>query len=1216
MRNEYKAWMGMYEEFLQRHDEYYALLSDEERVSYRIKWYDERSNWLGNFKASMEEWFGIASSKRPNPPRSIVSRRSSQHSLAVSERLRSEQKRAELKARAASLRNVHQLELQKLSLRLKEEEMRLQTEVDVLEARSRVLDKFDSEAGSVFSDSLDIDRAPRARLASSLDGKVNAHTHVDVCAHIEDHRVHVQDKVPVYGDEVRVPDVNGKITNPYGMPTITADLPQALVKQLQRPTPEMMKFGGDPMEYKKFMRQFQARVVRNTESDDERLYYLEQFTYGEAKKIVNGFSYLDAELGYQAALHELEERYGDTELIANAFVRKALAWPVIKDGNPKALDAFSIFLVECENAVRCVDSMKILEYSENMKKIVKRLPYSLHDKWRSLVQKTKENKQTVAFKLLVQFVKNEAKKANDPTYGKLALCGDDFGVQGPAQTKSRGRVSTATNLSDGQNLDGSILSGNKANSQTTRCLYCMNTSHSLMGCRKIETLTLQGRIHFLRSKGLCFGCLKPGHMKQHCRNKAVCKKCQGHHPSVLHVSGREGNAVDVPKTIANNMEAPKTVAPNTDTSKTKSTTTQTQIDGSSSFADVYGSDTENTECDGDCTMAIVPVRVRMRNSIKEVVTYAFLDPGSNVSFCSSALMKEVCGTGHKMKITIETMGVPHTMYTYVVEGLEILSLDSLNITELPKVYTKDRMPVSHHHIPTASDVRRWPHFSDVHLPHVNADIGLLIGNNVPDAYTPRQVRTGPAGSPHATQTALGWIAWNVIRNDGSRSGKEDILAVNKATISAIQEVEDNRKLEKLVRECINYDFPERTIDDRKEWSQEDRRFMAVVEKSCRLKDGHYQISLPFRSDLNLPDNSEVAVRRLKGLEKWLLRDSKLHSDYNDFMSKIIQNGYAEIVPIKDLARADGKVWYIPHHGVYHPKKPDKVRVVFDCTCKYHGVSLNDLLLQGPNLTNNLIGVLLRFRQENVAVMGDIVSMFYQVHVPKDECDFLRFYWWPQGNLSIDPVIYRMTVHLFGAVSSPSCANFALRLTAQRNKNLFDPIVADTVLGNFYVDDCLKSVSSSDQAVSLIQQLTTLCEMGGFKLSKWVSNKREVLLSVPAAERAKEFENIELDYEKLSIERALGIRWSVGADTLGFKNVVPSRQPTRRNVLSIISSVYDPLGFAAPFILPAKILLQEMCRNNVQWDQELTGNDLARWQQWLNNLICKVFFIFLLQLQIL
>ncbi|XP_071954122.1 uncharacterized protein [Antedon mediterranea] len=195
----------------------------------------------------------------------------------------------------------------------------------------------------------------------------------------------------------------------------------------------------------------------------------------------------------------------------------------------------------------------------------------------------------------------------------------------------------------------------------------------------------------------------------------------------------------------------------------------------------------------------------------------------------------------------------------------------------------------------------------------------------------------------------------------------------------------------------------------------------------------------------------------------------------------------------------------------------------------------------------------------------------------------------------------MTVHLFWAVSSPSCANFALRLTAQMNKNLFDPIVADTVLGNFYVDDCLKSVSSSDQAVSLIQQLTTLCEMGGFKFSKWVSNKREVLLSVPAAERDKEFENIELDYEKLSIERALGIRWSVGADTLGFKNVVPSRQPTRRNVLSIISSVYDPFGFAAPFILPAKILLQEMCRNNVQWVQELTGIDLARWQQWLNNL---------------
>lgn len=98
-------------------------------------------------------------------------------------------------------------------------------------------------------------------------------------------------------------------------------------------------------------------------------------------------------------------------------------------------------------------------------------------------------------------------------------------------------------------------------------------------------------------------------------------------------------------------------------------------------------------------------------------------------------------------------------------------------------------------------------------------------------------------------------------------------------------------------------------------------------------------------------------------------------------------------------------------------------------CNIQGTSLNEELLQGPHLTSTLLGVLLRFRQESVAVMGDIQSMFHQVKVPKDDRDFLRFLWWPERNLTKEVSEFRMTVHLFGAVSSPSCASFALRKTA-------------------------------------------------------------------------------------------------------------------------------------------------------------------------------------------
>ena len=143
---------------------------------------------------------------------------------------------------------------------------------------------------------------------------------------------------------------------------------------------------------------------------------------------------------------------------------------------------------------------------------------------------------------------------------------------------------------------------------------------------------------------------------------------------------------------------------------------------------------------------------------------------------------------------------------------------------------------------------------------------------------------------------------------------------------------------------------------------------------------------------------------------------------------MIKNYYAERAP-----KTNGRVWYIPHHGVYHPKKPDKIRVVFDCSAEFQEYSLNRHLLQGPNLTNTLIGVLSRFRQEAVAFMCDIEAMFHQVRVNEEHRDFLRFLWWDKGDTSNEPEEYRIRVHLFGATLSPGCANLGLKATAEDNE---------------------------------------------------------------------------------------------------------------------------------------------------------------------------------------
>lgn len=125
--------------------------------------------------------------------------------------------------------------------------------------------------------------------------------------------------------------------------------------------------------------------------------------------------------------------------------------------------------------------------------------------------------------------------------------------------------------------------------------------------------------------------------------------------------------------------------------------------------------------------------------------------------------------------------------------------------------------------------------------------------------------------------------------------------------------------------------------------------------------------------------------------------------------------------------------------------------------------------------------------------------------------------------------YRMRVHLFGAVSSPGCANYALRRTAEDNASEFPPEVISTVNNNFYVDDCLKSTASEEDTIQIVKDLTALCNKGGFNLQKWVTNGRSVLMSIPGDIRATEMKELDLDTDQLPMERALGLQWCVESE---------------------------------------------------------------------------------------
>ena len=209
-------------------------------------------------------------------------------------------------------------------------------------------------------------------------------------------------------------------------------------------------------------------------------------------------------------------------------------------------------------------------------------------------------------------------------------------------------------------------------------------------------------------------------------------------------------------------------------------------------------------------------------------------------------------------------------------------------------------------------------------------------------------------------------------------------------------------------------------------------------------------------------------------------------------------------------------------------------------------------------------------------------------------------WWPNGDLEQKAEEYCMTVHLFGAVSSPACANYALQRTADDNEDNYGTEVAITLRRNFYVDEVLKSASTEDKAIDLVKDVKAVCRNGGFNLTKFVGNTERIINSNPVKHRADNVKSLTLNQDKLPIERALGVIWCIESDTFNFRNELKDKPCTRRGILSTISSIYHPLGFIAPVVLVGKKILQDICQSN-SWDKPVDDATKTRWEKWRNEL---------------
>ena len=228
-------------------------------------------------------------------------------------------------------------------------------------------------------------------------------------------------------------------------------------------------------------------------------------------------------------------------------------------------------------------------------------------------------------------------------------------------------------------------------------------------------------------------------------------------------------------------------------------------------------------------------------------------------------------------------------------------------------------------------------------------------------------------------------------------------------------------------------------------------------------------------------------------------------------------------------------------------------------------------------------------------------MFFQVRVPTEQRDMLRFLWWEDDDINGKVIECRMKVHVFGASSSPGCANFALRQTAKDNANLFGKVATQTLLRNFYVDDLLKSVKDQNAAQELSGKVNALCNSGGFNLTKFFSPTAAALKELPVEKLSNSIKQLDANKDS-HIERALDVYWCLENDSLGFKIVLQSAPLSRRNMLATISSIYDPIGIAGPFILEGKVILQKLVAEKKGWDDPVTEDLAMQWVRWRDNLV--------------
>jgi len=896
------------------------------------------------------------------------------------------------------------------------------------------------------------------------------------------------------------------------------------------PKLEVPTFDGSFTNWATFRDLFLSMVGnKNSITDAEKLQYLKPNCKGEAEDIVSEYQITDA--NYQGAWAALEERFDNKRLQVKAHLNQLFGQPVMTTENVEMLRTLLRTTQKCLRALKSLGGP--VEAWDWL--LVHTTVMRLDPKTRRYWELIHTSKEVATWQELVTALDNRC----------TALESESPSTK--VETKS---ASSSTKTNDKKKV-GSPSTARVLTAVSTKVCAICNGSHDCSNCKAFLDKNLDGRLDLVHKHKLCYKCLKSNHNFRTC-TESRCGKCNKRHHQLLH-------------------------DPSPSLQDGRAQTVQTSNQPSVSSQNALVSETTSTDLNQVLlSTALVKVRTMDGNWI---VLRAFLDGGAQRNVVTEdcvqrlGLQRFMCNVPVNGIAGVDVgtfkKGAVVPIKSCVDDGYRL----SINAVVMKKITTD---------LPNGQfDISKWSYIRGLKLadPKFNepGKIDLLIGAEFFFSLLKNEPQVeGPVGYPIAQSTHLGWILSGPVKSsDGSESSSLFVLT-EAATAQSLPAV--------LSKFWELEEFPKSTLK-----SIEDRKCEEHFENTfSRTVDGRFIVKLPFKDDkLEFGDTRTSALRRFTSLERRFSKDQRLQSDYIEQIREL--ESFAHAKPI-DMVQQNG--FYLPHHAVVKPSRTTtKTRIVFDAAAKdSNGVSLNDKLMVGPRLQEDLLKLLIRFRRHRVAVSADVEKMFRQILVALEDQQFQRFLW----RESLQDVLkeFILTTVVFGTSSAPFLAVKVLqKLAALECGDLTR--TRSVILNDFFMDDLLSGGDTSEDVIQLVSELQSVLAKGKFPLRKWISNDNDVLQSID--DDLKAYDNV-WDVPLQDSCKALGLRWHPGADVFGYQvNFDIKNVPaTKRSILSVIASLYDPLGLLAPTVVKAKMIMQKIWRLGVDWDAPVSDEIKAEW----------------------